>query len=239
MTELKEKYKAALIFAAGMACFLVAGLMVRALPRVADTAPAAEIRAQTEIRAEAKAEPEIQTQELPREAPVEWFLYITGHVRKPGVYKLPENSRLFQLVEAAGGLTGFADPDAVNLAAPLADGVHVYVPRKGEKKEQEDPWAAQAQNGQTTIVIEAPSQSSSRNYNLQNNSQNKLNVVDVNRATAEELASLKGIGPSLAKRIIDYRQSHGRFKRVEDLLNVTGIGVKKLEDFRNSVTIRP
>ncbi|GHS95384.1 hypothetical protein AGMMS50276_10760 [Synergistales bacterium] len=229
MTELKEKYKAALIFAAGMVCFLIAGLIVSAIPRVADRTPVTENKILTEPQAEIQE----QTQESPKELPAEWFLYITGHVRKPGVYKLPENSRLFHLVEAAGGLTGYADPNAINLAALLSDGSHVYIPKKGEKKEREDTLASQLQNGQTTIVVDAFPRSPSKKQS------DISGPIDVNRATAEELTVLKGIGPSLAKRIVEYRRDHGRFGRVEDLLKVSGIGVKKLDGFRNNVVIRP
>jgi competence protein ComEA len=153
--------------------------------------------------------------------------FVTGNVRKPGVYKLPVGSRLFHLVEAAGGLNGLADPAAVNLAAHLEDGLHVHVPKKGDRL-PESP-------AQPLVTASPPARS-----RAPSSSPKKAGgIVDVNRASQEELTSLKGIGPVLAKNIVEHRQKNGPFRSVEDLLQVKGIGAKKLEGLRDSVSLGP
>jgi competence protein ComEA len=176
----------------------------------------------------------------------QWFLYITGNVRKPGVYRLPPGSRLVHLVDAAGGMNNFADPAAVNLAATLEDGMHVHIPQKGERAPEQ------------TILLEVPLSPAvtpnqrakpggnglraagiPKNSNSSKNSNPSDALVDVNRATEEELIGLKGIGPVLAKSIVEYRRKNGPFKSVEDMVRVRGIGLKKLEGFRDRAVARP
>ena len=202
------------VFAVGMICFLAAGLIVAGSPSPAKT----QAKARVPIAADIVAIPEFDSEKDARnsaEPQSDWVLYVTGAVRRPGVYNLPPESRLLRLVEAAGGLTPSADPVAVNLAAVLSDGMHVHVPEKGE-----EPPARGAYAG----ISGSPAS-------------NRL--IDVNRASAEELTALKGIGPALAGNIVDYRLKNGRFRSVDDLLQVNGIGRKKLEGFRDSVAVGP
>jgi competence protein ComEA len=156
-------------------------------------------------------------------------VYVTGSVRNPGVYKLPMGSRLFHLVEAAGGLNNLADPAAVNMAALLEDGLHIHVPRKNERLPEgsaaDPPVSARSARPQ--------------NHPMPRGKTTTGGMIDINRASQEELTSLKGIGPALAKSILEHRQKNGRFRSVEDLLQVRGIGVKKLEGFRDNVTVGP
>ena len=162
-----------------------------------------------------------------------WILYITGSVRKPGVYKMPVGARLFQLVEAAGGLSNLADPVAINMASPLTDGMHVHVPKKGERQDDVQVPA---------VIVEpkvVPSEGSRSKVRIRGGSTPQSDPVDINRATVDELTRLKGVGPVLAKNIVEYRTRNGRFRRIDDLLQVRGIGGKKLEGFRNFVTVGP
>lgn len=152
----------------------------------------------------------------------EWFLYVTGSVRRPGVYRLPPGARAVHLVDAAGGFDGFADPVAVNLAQPLADGMHIHVPRKGERQPREDLVVAAP-----TVRIGPPARSKDGG------------LIDVNRASEMELTALRGIGPALARRIVEYREKNGPFRSVEELVQVRGIGAAKLEGFRNRATVGP
>ena len=153
-----------------------------------------------------------------------WVVYVTGAVRYPGVYKIHKDARVYELVEKAGGLTEEADSEAFNMAAPLFDGAHLHVPRKGD----DVPSRPFVSNGEASgIVIEGKGQAV----------EHKDGKVDINRATAEELESLPGIGPKTAEAIIQYRDSNGPFKCVEDLLSVKGIGPKKLEKIKEHVTI--
>jgi competence protein ComEA len=170
--------------------------------------------------------------------PEEWVIYITGAVRRQGVYRLPAGSRLFQLVEAAGGLNDLADPVAVNMASTLDDGLHVHVPKKGEEKRQFLPNLPFLPSQPSQPVIQT-GQGQGQGKVRTRTTASPGGRIDINRASAEELTALKGIGPVLAKNIVEHRSKIGRFRSVEDLLQVKGIGPKKLEALRDSVTLGP
>jgi competence protein ComEA len=129
------------------------------------------------------------------------------------VYTLASTARVTDLITAAGGLAPDADPDQVELAATLTDGERVYVPKVGETP----PPAA---GGGSTASSGGPH-----------------TPIDLNRASAADLDSLPGIGPSLAQAIVDYRTQHGQFRSVEDLADVRGIGPAKLEQLRPLVRV--
>ncbi|MBR4152147.1 MAG: helix-hairpin-helix domain-containing protein [Selenomonadaceae bacterium] len=136
-------------------------------------------------------------------------VYISGQVKNISVVELEDdgNLRLVDAVNAAGGLTEMADSDAVNLALPLTDGQHVHIPTKD--------------------IFLLP----------QNISGNSGDLVNINTADAEKLATLKGIGPALAQRIIEYREQNGAFKTIDEIKNVRGIGDKKFASFKDKITI--
>jgi competence protein ComEA len=153
-----------------------------------------------------------------------WVLYITGAVRRPGVYKLPPGSRVYELVEQAGGLTDSAVPEAFNMAAPLADGIHIHVP-----DESETVSLPSFDNSKQT-----PAVSGAAAFGVPDNEEN---LIDINTADATVLERLPGIGPKTAEAIIRYREQEGPFKCVEDLLSVRGIGPVKLEGLRDQVRV--
>jgi competence protein ComEA len=136
-------------------------------------------------------------------------VYVSGAVQKPDVYPLPSDSIVKDAIMAAGGATGDADLDRINLALPVADGQHVYVPRLGEENPPVQPLSRQPASG---------------------------GKVNINTADSAALDSLPGIGPALAQRIIDYRQEHGPFARLEDLMEVSGIGPGTFEKLRDLIT---
>ena len=142
------------------------------------------------------------------------WVHVVGAVLRPGVYELPAGARGVDAVRAAGGLGRRADVLAVNLARPLQDGEQLVVPRKL-------PRAAQASGS-------AAGASSS------DSAQSKVNV---NTADQAALETLPGIGPTLAQRIIDYREQHGPFATVRDLVKVSGIGEKTLANLEPYVTV--
>ncbi len=146
-----------------------------------------------------------------------------GAVAEGGVYRLPAGSRVDDLVRAAGGLAPDADRDRVNLAAPLADGERVWVPRAGQA---EVPEVVAGSGGGGGGGGPGPS-----------GDPGAPAVVDLNTATAEELDTLPGVGPATAAAILAYRDEHGRFASVDELLEVRGIGEAKLEQLRASVTV--
>ena len=220
-----ERHRGAFCFAVGMLCFLVAGLMVRTLPsireRLITLSPSlSDVSNRAPSSSRDRNEPRVPSPERTPPAPESdgWYLYITGSVRRPGVYRLPPGARTVHLVDAAGGLDGFADPVAVNLAQPLTDGMHIHVPRKGERPTQE------------SLAILAPTVVRPRTPGF---------PIDVNRASEADLTALRGIGPTLARRIVAYREANGPFRSVEELAQVKGIGAAKLEGFRDQATVGP
>jgi competence protein ComEA len=139
----------------------------------------------------------------------EVVVHVAGAVAHTGVYRLPAGSRVVDAVQTAGGLAPDAAPDAVNLAAQVADGQRVYVPRVGEVVPVEPP-------GGGSTVPSGP--------------------VNLNSATADELDALPGVGPATAAAIIAHREQHGPFGSVDDLADVRGIGPAKVEALRGLVT---
>jgi competence protein ComEA len=138
-------------------------------------------------------------------------VHAAGAVKAPGLYQLASGARVNDLVVAAGGLAADADADRVNLAAALADGERVYIPRVGEAVPSAGGSGA---DGSTSS-----------------------GPIDINTATVDELDSLPGIGPSIAQAIVDERERNGPFRSVDDLERVRGVGPAKLEQLRHLVTV--
>ena len=234
-----ERHRGAFCVAVGMICFLAAGLLVRGLPSVQThlsslpspsgtrdvRVPQPQDHGRTPASSSRETDPSGLSAQPTQPASGEWFLYVTGSVRRPGVYRLPPGTRTVHLVDAAGGLDGFADPVAVNLAQPLADGMHVHVPRKGERQPEE------------ALVVAAPTVRIGPPSGVPYSKSGGL--IDVNRASETELTALRGIGPALARRIVEYREKNGPFRSVEELVQVRGIGAAKLEGFRDRATVGP
>lgn len=138
-------------------------------------------------------------------------VYISGQVKNISVVELEDTGELkiVDAVNKAGGLTDLADASAVNMAEPLTDGQHVHIPTK-------------------EILLQPPAQ---------NSSSTSSDIININTADAETLTKLKGIGPALSKRIIDYREQNGPFKSIEEIKNVRGIGDKRFADIKDNITI--
>jgi competence protein ComEA len=136
-------------------------------------------------------------------------VYVSGAVARPDVYDLPPGSIVKEALLAAGGATEDADLDCINLALPLSDALHVYVPRVGEASPPAPVLGPSASGG---------------------------GKVNLNTATAGELEALPGIGPTLAQRIVEYRQTHGPFQAIEDVMDVTGIGSATFEKIRDRIS---
>lgn len=142
-------------------------------------------------------------------------VHVAGAVHRPGVYRLAPGARVDDALRRAGGPRPRADLTAVNLAAKLEDGRQVLVPERGSAPASAPVGAtAGAPAGGTT-----PAQ-----------------PVNLNTATLEQLDTLDGVGPGIAQRILDYRQQHGGFRRVEELGEVPGIGAKRLATLTPLVT---
>lgn len=158
---------------------------------------------------------------------------VSGSVKKPGVYTLTTDTRVKDAIGAAGGTVTGADLSKINQAARLVDGTVLYIPSVA------DPDASSCS---PDYVIGAPSHaaplmSPSVGKSKSSRSSGKKSLpapgsISLNSATAEELDQLPGVGPSTAQKILEYRQQHGRFKSIDELLAVKGIGPKKLEAMR-------
>ena len=135
-------------------------------------------------------------------------VHVAGAVRRPGLYRLPAGSRIDDALRRAGGPNRQADLNAVNLATKLEDGRQVLVPERVVAAGPAGPSTASAATSAAGAAPTAP--------------------VNLNTATLEQLDTLDGVGPGIAQRILDYRQQHGGFRRVEELGEVPGIGAKRL-----------
>jgi competence protein ComEA len=141
-------------------------------------------------------------------------IHIVGEVYNPGVFVLPAGSRVSHAVEAAGGYTADADLFRVNLAAPLADAMHIIVPAVGD-------YSAVPHIGGSTGFADGPG-----------------GLICINTATYSQLRTLNGIGTARANSIITHRENIGGFTSVEQLLDIPGIGSTILENIRPHITVR-
>jgi len=143
------------------------------------------------------------------------YVDISGEVFEPGVYEVSEGTRLFQVIEMAGGLTDSADVNSLNRAEIVYDGQKIIVPAGGSSPgaDENDLTGDSARNGFTN------------------------GKVNLNLADSATLQTIPGIGPSKAERILDYRKKNGRFKTTEDIMNITGIGQKTFESIKEYITV--
>ena len=142
---------------------------------------------------------------------------VKGAVKKPGVYQLQSNSRVHDALEKAGGMTEEADLKSINQAQKLSDEAVVYVAKVGENA--------------VDVTTSAPASATS------GTGQAKSALVNLNTATEADFQTISGIGQKRAQDIIAYREANGRFKSVDDLKNVSGIGAKTLEKLKEYVTV--
>jgi competence protein ComEA len=146
-------------------------------------------------------------------------VHVVGAVRRAGVYRLRGDQRVQDAISRAGGATAGADLQAINLAAKVADGQQVVVPRKGRAGAP----ATAAGGADAATASGAPGAASA--------------PVNLNSATAEQLDTLDGVGPATAQKILEYRSQHGGFSSIDDLGQIPGIGPKRLESLRAQVTL--
>jgi competence protein ComEA len=140
------------------------------------------------------------------------YVHVTGAVRRPGLMRMSAGSRVADALQRAGGPARRADLTAVNLAARVADGQQIVVPRAG---------AAAPTPGATAATPGGPSAA----------------LIHLSTATVEQLDGVDGIGPTLAQRIIEFRDSHGGFRSLAELAQVDGIGEKRLATLREALQL--
>ncbi|NCU17476.1 helix-hairpin-helix domain-containing protein [Pallidibacillus pasinlerensis] len=154
------------------------------------------------------------------EQPIIIKVDLKGAVQKPGVYTAQEGERVIDLINRAGGFLDDADQTKINLSQKVADEMVIYVPKVGEDSNVMDQVASFFQ----------PQQSG--------NEASSDGKVNINQADSTLLQTLPGIGPSKAEAIIEYRETNGPFKMIEDIMNISGIGEKTFEKLKNSITVQ-
>ncbi len=163
---------------------------------------------------------------LPTATPGPMRVYVSGAVAHPAVYALPPGSIIDDAVRAAGGFTAAADPVAINLAAPVAEGMQIYVPTQAEGAPTPPPVSAPA----ATIAVEGGSRLGSVTT---------AGLININQATVTELEMLPGIGPTMAANIVAYREANGPFAAIEAIMDVPGIGEGRFEEMKALITVGP
>lgn len=146
--------------------------------------------------------------EQKEEVPAVCFVYICGAVREPGVYEMPPGSRVYEVIEKAGGLKKDAVLEAFNQAEVITDGQMIEIPTYKEQKAAAAEQAAEADG-----------------------------LVNINTATVAELMTLNGIGEAKASAIVTYREEHGAFTDIEQLKNVSGIGESTYANVKDLITV--
>lgn len=153
------------------------------------------------------------------------IVHIAGAVKNEGVVELKESSRIEDAIEAVGGITEEADMTNINLAYILEDGQKIYIPTK----EDTNTGYITKENGEDIIT----------NMKIEDKSmKEEKSKVNINNANQVELETLPGIGPSTALKIINYRKENGKFKNIEDIKNVPGIGESKYEQIKDSIIVK-
>ncbi|MCL2187338.1 MAG: helix-hairpin-helix domain-containing protein [Defluviitaleaceae bacterium] len=215
---MKEFLKQHVYIFLGIACIIFMGVLF--ITRVGLPAGDAQPeRVQGVVFADDAPPPEIVEELAAEEPPATYYvIHILGAVYTPGVFQLPANTRIVDAVKKAGGYTKYADLTRLNLAAPLRDAMQIIVPTLGD------------------YTVEVITDGVPRQERIPAAADDGL--ICLNTASLAELQTLPNIGPARAQSIIDYRETHGGFTRVEELLNISGIGNTIFERLRPLVIVR-
>lgn len=185
--------------------------------------------AQIKERAAVQAKPVLETTEQSRVKNIS--VHVIGAVANPGVYQMPADTRIVDAVNKAAPL-GEADLDSLKLAAKVIDGQDIYVPFKTEQNGQaaagSQPGTAPSNPGRSNSSVTVLSAGTNPAPG---------SLININTADMAQLDTLPGIGSSLAQRIIQYRETNGPFRDIEDLKDVSGIGDKNFENLKDKITV--
>lgn len=175
-----------------------------------------EAQEQERVSSEEEENKDTQIQAEEAKAPLTVFVHVCGAVNHPGVYELSEGSRIFDAVEAAGGMTASAAAAYLNQAALVTDGQQLYVPTK----EEADTGNAMSPAAQSEVSGQAED-----------------GKVDLNHASKNELMTLPGIGDAKAESIIRYREEQGGFQSIEELMKIEGIKEGVFQKIKDDITV--
>lgn len=156
---------------------------------------------------------------------------IKGEVKNPNVYVLENGSRIYELIEKAGGATEEADLSNINRALYLSDGQCIVVRNMNDAKEGETGSLEESLNGDSIETV-------MNSLGEKGESSEENSTININTASKETLMTLNGIGESKAQAIIDYREEIGGFKSIDDIKNISGIGEKTLEKIKDKISIK-
>ncbi len=156
------------------------------------------------------------------------MVQVSGAVVRPGVYSFPDGSRVQDAVDAAGGLLAEANTDGINMAERLQDAQEVNIPYVAGAGPASSSSSASNNPSPFTVITSSPTPDLGQ-----------TELVDINSASLQELDSLPGIGPTTAQNIIDYREQHGPFNHIEDIMNVPGIGPATFDRISSLITVGP
>ena len=151
-------------------------------------------------------------------------IHITGSVITPGIVRLKQGSRIEDAIQAAGGLTEDADISKINLAYILEDGTKLRIPSNLDIDGIENENFLTKDSGENMLEVNEENKTSS--------------TININKATQADFETLPGIGPSLASKIISYRDKNGKFEKLEDIKNVNGIGDSKYENIKDYIYVK-
>ncbi len=160
-------------------------------------------------------------------------VYVTGEVQRPGVVYVAFDGRVADAVNACGGVLPTADLNKVNMAQPVKDGLHIRVPEKQIAGAGADASGAAALRRGSA----AAGRETAGSGRAQPDSDASGDMVNINTADAAQLTKLKGIGPAMAQRILEYREENGAFQSPEELQRVRGIGKAKFAKLKEQVAL--
>jgi competence protein ComEA len=152
-------------------------------------------------------------------------VHVIGAVPRPGLYEFAEGARIQDAINAAGGLLASANVDTINLAALLEDGQQLSIPYKSG----EEPSVTGGEDENNSLVLPGETEQPQT-------SGDDAERININTASLEELDSLPGIGPTIAQRIVDYRDENGPFQTIEDIMNVSGVGPSTFDNIKDLIT---
>lgn len=163
------------------------------------------------------------------------LVHVSGAVNQEGVVELKANSRISDAIDKAGGVRENAYTKDINLAYQLEDGMKIYIPTKQEKENNDKVEVSDLSKNETESYV---SNSSGISTKQEKSEETKGSKVNINTATQAQLETLPGIGPSTATKILAYRKEKGKFSKIEDIKQVSGIGEAKFEKMKEHITVK-
>ncbi len=160
------------------------------------------------------------------------LVHVSGAVNQEEVVELKVNSRISDAIDKVGGLREDACTEDINLAYKLEDGMKIHIPTKQEKQKEE------TKDGTDNYITNSSGITNNHSTNDEKSVSTKNSKVNINTATQAQLETLPGIGPSTASKILTYRKEKGKFTKIEDIKEVSGIGDAKFEKIKNYISIK-